>query len=192
MQITETLQLTRREDWRAWLETHHKAKSEVWLISYKKAADMPSLPYSDAVEEALCFGWIDSIRKTVDEVRLAQRFTPRRPGRAYSQPNIERLRRLADAGSLTPKIRAAVTDLLAKPFEYPDDIIAALQASDIAWEHFQRFSAPYRRIRVAYVDSARDQPAEFEKRLAHLVTMTERGRQFGYGIEAFFGLEPSG
>lgn len=186
MRVTDTLYVTTREAWRTWLEAHHTSAGEIWLVSYRTATGQPSLPYNDAVEEALCFGWIDSIRKSLDDERYAQRFTPRKPGSPYSQPNKERLRKLIERGQVMPEVTVAVTDILAEPFEYSADVIDALRANETAWEHFQRYSEAYRRIRVAFVNAARDRPSEFEKRLRHLVRMTERDRQYGYGIEAYY------
>src|SRR2546430_10940490 len=82
MEIGTTLYVKDRRQWRAWLARHHKTAPEIWLIYYKKHSGRPRIPYSDAVEEALCYGWIDSITKPVDEDRWAQRFTPRRPSRS--------------------------------------------------------------------------------------------------------------
>src|SRR3989442_11748515 len=78
MEIGTTLYVKDRRQWRAWLARHHKTAPEIWLIYYKKHSGRPRIPYSDAVEEALCYGWIDSITKPVDEDRWAQRFSPRR------------------------------------------------------------------------------------------------------------------
>lgn len=186
MRITETLYVTSRQQWRAWLEENHAEADEIWLVAYRKSAGKPSIPYSHAVEEALCFGWIDSIRKSLDHERSAQRFTPRRSGSSYSQPNIERLRRLVEHDRVMPHVLESVIPILERPFDWPQDVMQALQADERAWAHFQQFPAAYRRIRVAYVDSARSRPDEFEKRLRNLVSKTAQGKRFGYGIEDFF------
>jgi len=186
MTITETVYPTDRAAWRRWLAANHATAPEIWLVTYRKAAGRPSLPYNDAVEEALCFGWVDSTRKAMGAERLAQRFTPRRAGSGYSRINVERLRRLVGQGLVLPEVEAAVADLLAAPFVIPPDIEAALRANAAAWAHFQRFSEAYRHIRVAHVDAARDRPEEFERRLARLLAKTEAGKQFGYGIEAYY------
>lgn len=180
-----TLYVSTRADWREWLAANYRTADDVWLVAYKKATGRPSLRYCDAVEEALCFGWIDSTRKGLDAERYAQRFSPRRPGSTYSQPNIERLRDLRRERRLMPEVLRSVNDTLDAPFQYPEDVVDALRANPAAWENFQRYSEPYRRIRIAYVDAARGRPEEFEKRLAHLIKMTERDRQFGYGIERY-------
>jgi uncharacterized protein YdeI (YjbR/CyaY-like superfamily) len=186
MDITETLYVATREAWRDWLAAHHEAASEIWLVSYRKHTGRPSLPYNDAVEVALCFGWIDSTRKGIDDERYAQRYTPRRAGSAYSQLNRERLARLDTQGLLLPPVREALDAIRPEAYEVPEDILAALKADEQAWAFFQTTSPPYQRIRAAYVDAARAKPAEFEKRLRHLVAQTARGKQFGYGIDSYY------
>src|SRR5256886_5326331 len=101
MEIGTTLYVKDRRQWRAWLASHHKTAPEIWLIYYKKHSGRPRIPYSDAVEEALCYGWIDSITKPVDEDRWAQRFSPRRPSSRLSEMNRERVRRLIAARRMT-------------------------------------------------------------------------------------------
>lgn len=185
MKITETLYVATREAWRAWLAAHHEVKQEIWLVSYRKATGRPSLPYNDAVEEALCFGWIDGIRKgTADG--FAQRFTPRREGSPYSQPNKERLARLIAQGRVDPSVLARLGDVRPEAYEIPDDIASALRAEERAWSFFSATAPSYRRIRAAYVDAARGRPAEFQKRLRHLVAMSAQGKQFGYEIETYY------
>lgn len=187
MDITESLYVTSREEWRAWLEAHHESADEIWLVSYRKSAGKPNIEYSHAVEEALCFGWIDSIRKKLDGERLAQRYSPRRRGSAYSQINVERLRRLVAAEKVMPAVLSSVTEVLKRPFEWPADVMAALRSNEAAWMHFQRFPPEYQRIRIAYVEGARKRPEEFEKRLNNLLEKTARGKQFGFGIDDFYG-----
>ena len=100
--VTQTLYVHRVADWRAWLRKHHKTSREIWLIYYRKSSGKPRISYNDSVEEALCFGWIDSIQKKIDDDRLAQRFTPRRPGSKTSEMNKARARRLVRERRMTP------------------------------------------------------------------------------------------
>lgn len=186
MDVTETLYVTNREEWRDWLKDHCKSAPEIWLVSYLKRTGRPSIPYNDAVEEALCFGWIDGIVKTLDEERYAQRYTPRRAKSAYSQTNKERLKRLIEQGKVMPEIFAGLDEIGLEDFEYPADIMAAIQENEPAWENLEKYSESYRRIRIAYVDGARDRPGEFKKRLAHLIKMTEQDKQFGRGIKDYY------
>jgi uncharacterized protein YdeI (YjbR/CyaY-like superfamily) len=186
MEITETLLVTNREDWREWLQAHYQSKSEIWLVYNKKQSGKPRIPYNDAVEEALCFGWIDSTVKTLDDNQYVQRFSPRKSKSRYSQTNKERLKRLIEQGKVMPEVLEGLADAGLDEFEFPVDIMAALQANEQAWENFQTYSEPYRRIRIAYVDGARDRPGEFEKRLKRLLRLTEQGKQFGFNIEEYY------
>lgn len=186
MDITETIYLNTRNKWRQWLEVNYHAKPEIWLISYKKHTGRPSIPYNDAVEEALCFGWIDSIRKRLDEDRNVQRFSPRKQGSSYSQTNKERLARLIEAGKVIPSVLETLDQVRPEEYQIPEDILSALRSNQEAWEFFQTTSPSYQRIRAAYVDGARKRPAEFKKRLDHLIDKTSKGKQFGYGIEDYY------
>lgn len=101
MEITQTLYVQSAQAWRAWLEKHHATAREIWLVYYKKTSGKPRIPYNDAVDQALCFGWIDSLTKTIDGDRWAQRFTPRRPGSPLSEMNKARVRRLIREKQMT-------------------------------------------------------------------------------------------
>jgi len=186
MKITKTLYVPNRKAWRVWLKKHYKIEKEIWLVYYRKQAGKPRIAYNDAVEEALCFGWIDSTVKNLDAERIAQRFSPRKPKSGYSQPNKERLQRLIKQGKVMKDVLATLGDISTEDFEIPSDILQALKANEPAWENFQTYSASYQRIRVAFIDGARSRPEEFRKRLKHFIRMTEKNKQFGYGIETYF------
>lgn len=183
----DLLHVTTRSDWREWLSHYHDTADEVWIVSFRSPTEETNLPYGVAVEEALCFGWIDSTRRTVDAERYAQRFTPRRDGSAFSQANKERLAALVAEGQVHPDVLAQLPEVRPEAFEIPADIEAALRAEPAAWAFFSSMPAPYQRIRAAYVDAARRQEEAFEQRLDHLVQKSARGKAFGYGIERFFG-----
>ena len=178
----KTLYVSDRKKWRAWLRQHYKTEKEIWLVYYKKGTGKPRIEYNDAVEEALCFGWIDSIIRTIDEKRFAQRFSPRRPGSKYSPANKERLRSLLKKKKVIKEVRDTLgDDLLQDKFVMPDDILAEIQANEEAWKNFQEFSEAYKRIRIGFIDGARNRPAEFRKRLAYFIKMKEQNKQFGFG-----------
>jgi hypothetical protein len=120
-----TLYVTDRHAWREWLAANHAAAKEIWLIAYRRRSDKPSVPYLDAVEEALCFGWIDGIAKKLDAERTAQRFTPRRPKSNWTELNKERARRLIASGQMTAAGMAVLPDLTPEAFVIPADILAA-------------------------------------------------------------------
>ena len=178
-----TLYVASRKEWRAWLKKHYKSEPEVWLVYFKKLSGKPRIPYNDAVEEALCFGWIDSTVKSLGEDRFAQRFSPRKPKSGYSQANKERLRALAKQRKLTPEVLASVQEIISQDdkFRAPPDIIAAIRESPDAWANFKGFSPAYVRIRISFIEAARNRPEEFKKRLRYFIQMTEKGRQFGFG-----------
>jgi uncharacterized protein YdeI (YjbR/CyaY-like superfamily) len=186
MDITNTLYVINRKDWRDWLQSNYKSETDIWLVYYRKESGKPRIPYNEAVEEALCFGWIDSINRNIDQDRFAQRFTPRKAGSGYSQTNKERLKKLISQGKVMPEVLATLEDLDLENFEYPQDIIAAIRENEQAWENFQIYSESYQRIRIAYIDGAKDRPGEHEKRLQHFIKMTEQNKQFGFGIEEYY------
>jgi uncharacterized protein YdeI (YjbR/CyaY-like superfamily) len=97
----QTVEFTRRSDWRAWLERHHASEDGVWLVTFKKSAGKPRVEYDEAVEEALCFGWVDSKVKAVDEERTSLYFTPRKPNSTWSDSNRARFEKLERAGLMT-------------------------------------------------------------------------------------------
>jgi uncharacterized protein YdeI (YjbR/CyaY-like superfamily) len=187
VEITQTLYVTDLQAWREWLEKNYKTENEIWLVYYKKHTGKPRIEYNDAVEQALCFGWIDSIVKKLDENRTAQRFSPRKPKSGYSQPNIERLRNLAVRGQVIDEVLASLGDLLEQEFVFPADILEAIRANKQAWRNYQNFSEPYKRIRIAFINGARKRPEEFQKRLNYFIKMTRENKLFGFGgIEKYF------
>jgi len=181
------LHVANRRKWREWLRKHYRTEKEVWLVYYKKKTNKPRILYNDAVEEALCFGWIDSTVRRIDEERFAQRFSLRNPKSSYSQANQERLRELIKKGKVMKEVRPALGDLAPDNFKVPPDIIKAVRANTPAWKNFQRFSKPYIRIRVGFIEGARNRPREFQKRLRHFIRMTEKNKMFGFGgIEKYY------
>jgi uncharacterized protein YdeI (YjbR/CyaY-like superfamily) len=170
-----------RKEWRAWLRRHYRSTDEVWLVYYKKETGKPRISYNDAVEEALCFGWIDSTVRRLDETRFAQRFSPRKPRSKYSPANKERLRRLVASGKVYKTVLATLGDLKAETLDIAPDILHAIKANRLAWKHFRAYSDSYKRIRIGFIEGARRRPAEFRKRLEYFVRMTEADRQFGFG-----------
>ena len=184
---TKLLHLTQRSEWRAWLKRNYKTKDEIWLVYAKKHTGKPRISYNDAVEEALCFGWIDSTVRSIDEDSFAQRFSVRKSMSNYSQTNKERLKTLVKEGKVMKEVLASLPDISDDDFEIPGDILEAIQSNRQAWKNIQGFSQPYIRIRIAYIESARNRPDEFKKRLANFIKKSEKNKQFGHGgIEKFF------
>lgn len=179
MEIRPVLYAPDRATWRRWLAEHHATAQAIWLISYKAETGKPSVSYLDAVEEALCFGWIDGIAKPMDGERSAQRFTPRRPRSHWTELNKERARRLIAAGLMTEAGRVVLPDLSLEAFRIADDILAALQADPQTWANFQQFPAVYQRIRIGYIEEVRKQPQVFAQRLNNFLRKTRQGVMFG-------------
>ena len=185
----ETFYTSDRNEWRKYLAEHFETATEIWFVFPMRESGEKSLSYNDAVEEALCFGWIDSTIKHIDELHRAQRFTPRRKGNPYSQPNIERLIWLDAHHMIHPAVREGILPVIQAQFVFPDDIIDALRQDEAVWENYQKFSDPYKRIRIAYIEAARNRPEEFRKRLDSFIEKTRRNKLIrGYGgIEKYYG-----
>lgn len=187
MEIGRVLRVTSRNEWRGWLKDNFQNEKEVWLAYLKKHTGKERISYNDAVEEALCFGWIDSIAKSLDKDTTVQRFSPRNAKSGYSQPNIERLTLLTKQGLLHPSVRPVVENLIKQTFVFPADILRGIKKHKKAWKHYQQFSPAYQRIRIAYIEGARKRPEEFKKRLNNFITTTEKNRQIGFGgIEKYY------
>jgi len=111
METSDKLYVTSRDDWRAWLRRNHDKEKQVWVIYYKKHTGKPSIPYDDSVEEALCFGWVDSIIRRIDDEKFARKFTPRKAKSRWSEANKKRARKMMKEGKMTDaglgKIREA-------------------------------------------------------------------------------------
>ncbi len=190
MEISKTLYAKNRKQWRSWLAKNHRTAPEIWLVYYKKHTGKPRIPYNDAVEEALCYGWIDSTVKAIDKDRTAQRFSPRRANSALSETNKERVRRLIAAKKMTrfglERIKhhlesSPVPSRSREPsrFKLPGDILHVLKRDPIVWKNFRKFPDSYKRIRVGWIDGARGRPDEFEKRLRYFVKMTAKNKKYG-------------
>ncbi|MDD5696587.1 MAG: YdeI/OmpD-associated family protein [Candidatus Pacebacteria bacterium] len=187
MKIGKTLYVENGKKWRSWLSKNHKTKSEIWLIYYRKETGKPRIPYDDAVSEALCYGWIDSIVKKIDKERFAQRFSPRKPKSVLSQMNKERIRKLIKEKKMTKWGIEAVAHAFnpktdkADKFTIPLDIYRTLRANKDAWRYFQKMPASYQRIRIAYVEGYRKRDAAmYKKSLAHFIKMTARNKRIGF------------
>jgi uncharacterized protein YdeI (YjbR/CyaY-like superfamily) len=154
-----------RAEWRQWLEQHHTRSAGVWLIGYKKATGKPRFDYDEAVEEALCFGWIDSKPNKLDDERSMLWFAPRKPGSGWSKPNKERIEKLIEAGQMAiaglAKIEAAKLDGswsaldAIEALEIPYDLAEAFSVNDIAKGHFEAFPRSAKRGILEWVATAK-------------------------------------
>ena len=173
MEITERLYTQNLEQWRNWLVENHATKREIW-ISTTKSPD--GLLYLDAVEEALCFGWIDSTIKAGEGV-MWRRFSPRRPRSPWTELNKERCRRLERLGLMTDAGRAVLPDM---EFRIDDDVLAALQGDTTVWQNFQTLPALYVRVRIDNIQNIRKRdPEAFTRRLQKFLDLTRQGVLYG-------------
>lgn len=180
MKLGKTVYVKNRKEWRAWLSKHHRTAPEIWLVYYKKHTGKPRIPYNHAVEEALCYGWIDSIVKSIDADCWAQRFSPRRSTSRLSAMNRERVRRLIAAKRMTKAGLASIAHAFDhKKATLPADIERRLKADAVVWKNYRRFPASYRRIRIGWIDAARHRREVFEQRLGYFIKMTAQNKRFG-------------
>jgi uncharacterized protein YdeI (YjbR/CyaY-like superfamily) len=187
MQVGQTLYVTTRREWRAWLAKHHKKAREIWLVYYKKQSGRARIPYSHAVEEALCFGWIDSVMKPIDADCYAQRFSPRRLASKLSPMNRERVSRLIAARRMTKAGLESIKHIFDHrkvaqenlKWRVPEDILKRIKQDRVAWTHFQKFPESYKRIRIGWIEGARIRRDVFEQRLRYFLKMTAQNKRFG-------------
>ena len=173
-----------REQWRAWLADHHDTERGAWLVSWKQATGRPSLPYEAVIEEALCFGWVDSTAKTLDSERSMMLMTPRKPSSTWARTNKERVERLLAAGLMQPAGIAAVETARAngswtvldsvEALEVPDDLAAALDAEPGAREAYEGFSPSNRKMILWWVKSAKRSETR-ERRIAETARLAAQG-----------------
>lgn len=171
---------------RDWLERNHGGTAELWVGFYKKDSGRPSVSYAEALDEALCFGWIDGVRKSVDADGYTIRFTPRTPRSVWSAVNIRRFQRLVEAGRIHPAGQRAFEERTGENSGYGQRSVAKLddaherrfRANREAWAFFQAQPPGYRRTAIFWVmDAKRDETRL--KRLATLIEDSEKGRRLG-------------
>jgi uncharacterized protein YdeI (YjbR/CyaY-like superfamily) len=166
------LTFSSREEWRAWLEEHHATAQEAWLIHYKKKAARRSLALEEAVEEALCFGWIDGLLRSVDGDCYALRYSPRRPNSVWSPRNKERVEKLILEGRMTPagleKVARARESGEWEAADAREDVSAI--PADLAWASFTRWPASRKKQYLYWLSSAK-KPETRQKRIQAIVGM---------------------
>ncbi len=188
MRMPEKLYVTNRDHWRLWLETNHDAKKEVWLIYYKKHTGKPTIPYADAVEEALCFGWIDSTIQRIDDQKYARKFTPRKNKSKWSELNIRRARKMIREGRMTEAERVKFEEMenksrsgrKAKPLKkrlfIPPDLKQALSTNAKARENFDNFAPGYKKLYVRWIADAKRRQTR-EKRINQTVKRASQNKK---------------
>lgn len=180
MKIQNLLSVPHRDAFRQWLIENHDKAEECWIVVKRgRPVDNGTFWYIDAVEEALCFGWIDSTTKKLDNGITAQRFAPRQKKSLWSELNKERCRRMERLGRMTDAGRAVLPDMSEKGFTIDKTILDALQADEEIWRQFQTFPALYKRVRIDTIQIKKKQPELFQSRLKKFLENTKLGILYG-------------
>jgi len=173
------------ERWRAWLEKHHASASEVWLIFHKQHTGTPSVDYLDALDEALCYGWIDSLVRRLDDDRYARKFTPRKPRSKWSTINQKRYAVLETAGRLksagkarSPQRAATYGPKPTVPTKMPADIAKAIKTVPSAWEYFNTLAPSHQRHYIGWICVAK-RPDTRQRRLNEAIRLLSKRQKLG-------------
>jgi uncharacterized protein YdeI (YjbR/CyaY-like superfamily) len=178
-----TLDVHTRADWRRWLAKNHASSPGIWLIRHKRHTGVASMPYDDLINEALCFGWVDSLVKRLDDSCYAIKVTPRKPTSKWSDINRKRWKQLQAAGLLAaPGLAAAPTAKTYAPRpqipELPPYFAKALKTNPKAWRNFQALAPTYRRNFVVWVHLAK-RPETRERRIRESIELLSAGKKLG-------------
>ena len=189
VKVTNQLYITNRKEWRNWLEKYHATEKEIWLIYYKKHTGKPRIPYDHAVEEALCYGWIDSTVKRVDDKKFIQRFTPRLKKSIWSEVNKKRAQRMIKQEKMTAagleKINLAKkngswedSSLIYNPSRTPPELKAALASSKKASEFYQNLAPTYKKQYNWWIVSAKREDTKI-KRIKKAINLLANHKKLG-------------
>jgi uncharacterized protein YdeI (YjbR/CyaY-like superfamily) len=180
----KTFDVKDRLEWRKWLGEHHQSSSEIWLVFHKRHTRIASISYDSAVEEALCFGWIDSLVRRLDDARYARKFTPRKANSRWSTSNRRRYADLASRGLLAPQgLERAPTSRsgdapMTSISPLPPYIEETLRTDPVAWQFFEDLAPSYRRSYIGWIESAKRQETK-EKRLREALSLLAAGKKLG-------------
>jgi uncharacterized protein YdeI (YjbR/CyaY-like superfamily) len=183
MDSGEMVYCATREEWRSWLEENHDKCKGIWLIYYKKDSGRPRVPYDDAVEEALCYGWIDSTVRRIDEEKYAQRFTPRKPDSGWSESNMRRMEQLIKEGRMTEAglskyqnsdaHRSAIRDL---DYVTPPGFMEALEKDPKALAYFNKLPPSQTKLFFRWINGAKRDETK-QKRIKESVELLAQNRK---------------
>ena len=178
---------------RAWLEKHHESRTELWVGFHRRSTGKPSITWPESVSEALCFGWIDGVRKSVDDESYMIRFTPRKPTSIWSNVNIAKVKALIAEGRMTPaglaawekrtEKRSGIYSFEGRPAELDGEMQGALESNRAAWKFFSAQPPYYRRLAAHYVGSAK-KPETRARRLAALIAHSAAGERLPQFVSA--------
>jgi uncharacterized protein YdeI (YjbR/CyaY-like superfamily) len=180
----ETVFAKDRAEWRKWLAKNFERADEIWLVFYKKASGKPTVSYDHAVEEALCFGWVDGMKKKLDEECYAFRFTPRKLKSQWSKSNLQRIERLIAEGKMMPVGLKAYNsgdrrEVPPMPTELPKDLKELFRKQRAAWANYEKFPPGYRRMTAGWVASAKKEETRV-KRLEKLMEFSARNQRIEF------------
>lgn len=178
-----------REDWRAWLEENYDTEKEVWLIYYKAHTGKPTISYDDTVDEALCFGWVDSIIKKLDDEKFARKFTPRKTCSKWSEANQERAEKMMKEGKMEPVGLARIqeakesgewfkTRRTKKELVIPSYLEEALAVNKKVFDNFDRLAPSYKRNAVRWIASAKREETR-KRRVDEFIGLLEQNKKLG-------------
>lgn len=180
MNLANLLPAKNRDELRQWLSENYDKEKECWVVVKRgRPVDNGTFWYIDAVEEAMCFGWIDSTTKKTENGVTAQRLAPRRKGSLWSELNKERCRRMERLGRMTDAGRAVLPDMSAAGFKIDSEILETLKADEEVWENFSKFPSLYQRVRIDTIQIKKKQPELFQSRLQKLIDNTKKGIMYG-------------
>jgi uncharacterized protein YdeI (YjbR/CyaY-like superfamily) len=188
MKMNLAIYLATAAEWHNWLEEHHASESEAWLIYYKAGTGKASIDYDISVEEALCFGWIDSLIQKIDEERYARKFTPRTDTAKWSVSNKHRVAKLIREGRMTEiglakigdlsDFREDLVDTSPRTLEIPAEVEQGLKSSPLAWENFNKLPPSHRRRYIGWIIAAK-RAETVQKRIAEAIVLLEQGQPLG-------------
>jgi uncharacterized protein YdeI (YjbR/CyaY-like superfamily) len=176
----ETLDVSTASDWRSWLDKHHLTKPEIWLVFHRKGSSVPSITYEEALDEALSYGWIDSVIRKLDDEKYVRKFTPRKPWSIWSSLNIGHVNRLKKEGRMTrwgleafAKRTGEISQMEkinAEGVKVPGDLTEALKKNKAAWKNFQKFTPSYKKRYLIWISGAK-RPDTRRKRIDEAVVL---------------------
>jgi uncharacterized protein YdeI (YjbR/CyaY-like superfamily) len=187
--LEKELFFSNRKEWRTWLEINHDKQREIWLIFYKIHIKKPCISYNDSVEEALCFGWIDSIKKRIDDEKYTFKFTPRRKTSKWSPSNIKRVEKMIKEGKMKEiglnhyKLRGHYNEKeeklrKLKKIELPKDLESKIRLNSVAWKNFNELAPSYKKQYILWLTTAKREETK-ERRLKEAITLLEKKQKLG-------------
>ncbi len=185
----KTIEARNRKEWRDWLEKNHSNTNEIWLVYYKKHTKKPTITYIESIEEAICFGWIDSIKKRIDDEKYAHRFTPRKKNSKWSPTNIEIAERMIKSGMMTnvgldvfKQRKEYDKDFLKIRFSNVDNFTPELEQilknNEIAWKDFNKLAQSHKKQYILWINSAKKDETK-QKRLKEAIRLLEENKKLG-------------